>query len=75
METIANKSGYWEVLQRGGAALTQLWDTYRASGDAEGYAQTLVKTFWAAGGPLLINRLALTDATAKVASPLCFRGA
>lgn len=66
LESIANKSGYWEVLQRGGAALTQLWDTFKASGDAAGYAQAMIKMFWAAGGPLLTNRLALSDVTAKV---------
>jgi hypothetical protein len=66
LESIAHKSGYWEVLQRGGTSLTQMWDAYRASGDVAVYAKTLVSTFWAVAGPLMTNRLALNDVTAKV---------
>ncbi len=66
LESIAHRSASWEVLQRGGAALTDLWDEYKSTGDAATYAKTMRKVFYAIAGPLLQSRLALSDAKTKV---------
>lgn len=66
LEHIAHRSGSWEVLQRGGAALSNLWDEYKHTGDAAAYAQTLRKVFHAIAGPLLQSRLALSAEKTKV---------
>ena len=69
LQSIAHKSASWEVLQRGGVALSDVWDEYKSTGDAAGYAQTMRKVFFAIAGPLLQSRLALSDAKTKVCHP------
>ena len=69
LEQIAHRSASWEVLQRGGVALSQLWDEYKTTGDAVTYAGTLRKVFFAIAGPLLQSRLALSDEMTKVCTP------
>lgn len=64
--SVSYRAGHWEVLQRGGASLTQLWDSYRASEDAEGYAKTLVSWYRGVSAPLLRRSLALSEETAQV---------
>ena len=69
LEHIAHRSASWEVLQRGGVALSQLWDEYKSTGDAVTYAGTLRKVFFAIAGPLLQSRLALSDEKTTVCIP------
>ena len=69
LEHIAHRSASWEVLQRGGVALSQLWDEYKSTGDAVTYASTLRKVFFAIAGPLLQSRLALSDEKTTVRIP------
>ena len=66
LESIAHRTASWEVLQRGGVALSDMWDEYRRQGDAAGYAKTLRNVFFSIAGPLLQSRLALSDAKTKV---------
>ncbi|CAL8468767.1 g8308 [Coccomyxa elongata] len=63
LESIVNKAGYWEVLQRGGVSLTQMWDAYRESEDADAYAKVLTAIIFSAGGLLLRSRLAISEDT------------
>ena len=69
LERIAHRSTSWEVLQRGGVALSQMWDEYKSTGDAVTYAGTLRKVFFAIAGPLLQSRLALSDEKTTVCAP------
>lgn len=61
LESISHRSGAWEVLQRGGVALSDLWDQYKSTGDAAGYAKTMRQVIYAIAGPLLQSRLALSE--------------
>ncbi len=66
LESIVNKAGYWEVLQRGGVSLTQMWDAYRESEDADAYAKVLTAIIFSAGGLLLRSRLGISEDTLQV---------
>ncbi len=64
------KAGSWEVMQQGGASLTQMWDGYRASEDpsaSEAYASTLISLIRGVCGPLVRKCLALSEETLQVA--------
>ncbi len=66
LESVAHRTASWEVLQRGGVALSDMWDEYKSTGDAASYAKTMRNVFFSIAGPLLQSRLALSDAKTKV---------
>ena len=70
LQSIAHRSASWEVLQRGGVALSEMWDEYKSTGDAVSYARTLRNVFFSIAGPLLQSRLALSEAKTKVCFPV-----
>ena len=69
LESIVNKAGHWEVLQRGGVSLTQMWDAYRETEDADAYAKVLTSIIFSAGGLLLRSRLGISENTLQVWHP------
>ncbi|KAK9918534.1 hypothetical protein WJX75_004819 [Coccomyxa subellipsoidea] len=64
----ANRAGNWEVVQRGCTPLAHMWDAYQESEDSDTYAKTLISIMCGVGGPLLCERLAISEDTLQAST-------